>query len=428
LSLTRLLFGELASSSVAAHNAFLQRANSEHERDRVRSSALAFSAYLLARLIDALLELDTTADSQVGFQWQREATAKQLHDLPLDDPETNHLLGILEAIVHDSTQRSTLALNLTAYAYFLEHDGRLEEALTSLALSARVHGADLSPTDAASYGLFAARLNRLLTRWDQAVICYQAAEASARQQGDFVLALRGRLGQGTVARGQGNFPRARAIAEAVIREAVERNLPQVQCIAYADLSAVFSVQQLPLEALRASYAAFLIAITPLDRLHTLSNLGTCLADIGAYDQARLALEIATKVTVDFRLRANAMIDLMHLESLVGNRPAFERHRATITENYEQIPPSLAVDYHCKLGSGLARFGQNDRAIEALQRAMELSEAHALNARYFQVKQALQHLEAQRTAAKTEAPATLRQAPLVREVEVGLREYASAALE
>ena len=61
---------------------------------------------------------------------------------------------------------ASLRLSLIAYAYFLEHEGRLEEALDMLALAVRTHGAGGArrPEFAAS-ALFAGRLNRLLARW-----------------------------------------------------------------------------------------------------------------------------------------------------------------------------------------------------------------------------------------------------------------------
>jgi tetratricopeptide (TPR) repeat protein len=427
LSLVQLLFGELASSSLTVHSAFLQRAGNESAKRRKTSSDLAFGAYLIARLIETLLDLDETADSHAGFRWQMDATTRYVRNLPQDEPEANHLSGILEATTLDPGRRPALALSLTAYACFLEHEGRLEEALCGLALSARAHGAELPATELANYGLFAARLNRLLARWDHAVICYEAAELAAREQGDFMAALRGRLGQGAVARGQGNLPKARAIADKVVAEAVARGLPQVQCIAYADLSAVFTMLRMPLEAIHACYAAFLVATTPIDRMHALCNLGACLSDIEAHDQARLALDIAANAKADFRVQLNAKIELMNLESVVGNRLAFERHRAALAS--ESMPPSAAADYHFKLGIGFARFGQYDRAIETLARARELAETHALNAWYFRIDNVLNDLKARRAVeTKARAPAELKQAPLVLEVELGLRDYAAVPLE
>ena len=52
-----------------------------------------------------------------------------LRDLPGDTPETAHLSGIAEAVPATGRAAPGLRLTLTAYAYFLEHEGRLEEAI-----------------------------------------------------------------------------------------------------------------------------------------------------------------------------------------------------------------------------------------------------------------------------------------------------------
>jgi hypothetical protein len=66
-----------------------------------------------------------------------------------------------------------------AYAYFLEHEGRLEEAIEVLALGVRTHGPAVPAGDFAASALFAGRLNRQLARWPAATACYSAGENAA---------------------------------------------------------------------------------------------------------------------------------------------------------------------------------------------------------------------------------------------------------
>ena len=91
------------------------------------------------------------------------------------------------------------------------------------------------------------------------------------------------------------------------------------------------------------------------------------------------------------VRANALLELLELESGVGDRLAFERHRTAARELADRMPPSMAVDFRYKVGLGLARFGQTARARAAWQDALELAESHKLNEWYFRLERLLTHL-------------------------------------
>ncbi len=145
-------------------------------------------------------------EAQEGFAWQVAAVRRHLSDLAAEAPEAAHLRGIAEAVPGDPLPTPALRLCLTAYAYFLEHEARLDEALDVLGLASRAHGASVPAAEFAAIALFAGRLNRLLARWAAANTCYERAENSAQSAGDMVTMLRSRLGRSSVLRGQGNLP------------------------------------------------------------------------------------------------------------------------------------------------------------------------------------------------------------------------------
>jgi tetratricopeptide (TPR) repeat protein len=246
--------------------------------------------------------------------------------------------------------------------------------------------------------------------------------------GDPVFALRGRLGRGAVQRGLGNLPLAREVAETVVRDASDLNLPDVQALGYADLGAVYALQGLQLEELQANYQAFRLTRDSLQRMRTLGDLGIGLYRIGAHGAARLAFEIVASSNTSFGVRTNAMLELMDLESLSGNRMAFERCKGSIDQSRNNLPPSSATDYYYKLGVGLARFGQKGRAAEALKTAQAMAETHRLNAWYFRIEQALHDLALDSKEGSRPQPSELSEAPELREMELGLREYASTLPE
>lgn len=414
-------------TDVLEHAPFLERARLERENGRDDAARLALAGYVVARLIDRLLTKSGTPEMQEGFLWQLDAVRRHIRDLPGELPETAHLAGITESIPLDSQPLAALRLGLTAYAYFLEHEGRLDEALDSVSLAVRTHGEEVPPNDFAASALFCGRLHRLLAHWEAATTCYRAAEQAGLTIGDPISSFRGVLGQAAVLRGQGNLPSSRAMVLGVIRDAEPLGIPDIMHLAYADLGVVYELQGLKAESLHAKYRAFQLAPDSLQEMRALGDVGIGLAEIGHHPAARMALEIVADSDSSFLIRTNALIELMDLESSAGNRVAFERRRAAVESTLGQLSPSLSVDYYYKAGLGLARFGQLSRSADLLKEAARLAEENRLHAWYFKVERVLQNLAVcpDHDVELPDGP-ELTRAPQIREVELGLRQYAELA--
>jgi hypothetical protein len=408
--------------SLAEHSPFLERAARERDAGR---AALALAAYATGRLVDRWLARSSAlAADELGQELENIQT--HLHELPQQDPETAYLSRILEEIDLELTAAPGLGTELLAYAAFLEQQGCLEEALEATALAGRAFGPGIGPGEFAECALTAGRLNRLLAHWPAAVTCYEAAERTGRERGDLVAALRGRLGRGAVARGRGNLPAARQIAEAVREEARALNLPRVQALACADLAAACSELGQPFQALQADYETFLLHPDSDHRMRTLGNVGLDLVQLGWHDAARTAFTIVLRSDTTATVRLNALLELMALESAIGDPTAFERHHRVAETSRDQMPPSMQVDFLFKTASGRRRFGQPAAAKVALAEAQVIAEAHGLHAWSFRTDRALRDLDAAGDSGLPEPPATPRRdSPVVREVAAGLEEYADA---
>jgi tetratricopeptide (TPR) repeat protein len=424
------LFEEFGSSAdVLAHAPFLERARVEREHGREHAARLALGAYVVARLVDRLLSGLEGVEAREGFAWQVAAVRRHLSDLPSEAPEAAHLRGITEAVPGNPMPTPALRLCLTAYAYFLEHEARLDEALDILGLAGRAHGASVPPAEFAAIALFAGRLNRLLARWTAANTCYTRAEDAAVSAGDMVTVLRSRLGRSAVLRGQGNLPLSHTMAEDVAEQAKAAELCEVEAMAWSDLGAVLVLQGRLEESVQAKYRAFRLTEDSLNRMRVLGDLGVGLLRVRAYESARLAFEIVAASNTSFMVRSNAVLELMDLESAVGNRMAFERRRADAEASRERMPPSMAADFHFKAAVGMARFGRRKRAREFLNAGLKLAEEHRLNVWYFKFESELKALNALDAAEVREpelaTPESYNESPAVEEVTVGLREYALA---
>jgi tetratricopeptide (TPR) repeat protein len=402
----------------------LERARLEREHGHDDQARLALAGYVVARLVDRLLTKGTNPELHEGFLWQLDAVRRHISDLPGNLPETAHLAGITESVPVDGQPLASLRLGLTAYGYFLEHEGRLEEALDAVSLAVRTYGEEIPAAELGACAWFCGRLHRLLAHWEAAMECYRAAELAGELTGDLTSTLRGQLGCAAVLRGQGNLPAARLAVEEVLRQAEPLQLAEVLTNGYGDLGVVFELQGLKVESLHAKYRAFQQAPDSLQQMRALGDVGVGLAEIGCHRGARLAFEIVIDSTASFLVRTNALIELMDLESATGNRVAFERHRSAVETVLEQMSPSMLVDYHYKAGVGMARFGQLARAANLLKAAAELAETNRLNAWYFRVERVLENLALcpDHDIELPDGP-ELTRAPQIREVELGLRQYA-----
>lgn len=409
------------------HEDFLERARVERERGDDAASRCALAAYLVARVVGRALEGAVGEEERQAFAWQLESVRRYIGELDQQRPETRHLDGIVDAIrVTGAAPSPAVRMALTAFAYFLEHEGRLAEALDILGLAARTHGGAIPVSDFPAIALFAGRLNRLQAKFEAATAAYVAAEEGAQAIGDMNAQLVSRLGRAHVMRAQGNLPRARTMVEEVIADASANGLADTMSRAYADLGHVMSVQGDRHGALRATYEAFRLANDPLNRMRYLGDLGVELSELGYYDVARIAFSIVVASDTSFIINTNARLELMDIESASGNRVAFERHRSELREGAARMPPSMAIDFRYKSGLGLARFGQVARAREVWAEGMRLAESHRLNEWYFRLERVSAELETSALVQATRPEPKAAPAALA-DLAAGLTAYAEEAL-
>ena len=418
------------STTPLAHEAFLARAQAERERGADLGARLALGAYAVVRLLDAaILAGFDLADTEGAFTWQHARVRQYLDGLPGTEPEAAHLGGIVAALEQGP---AAVRASLTGYAWHLEQEARLDEAHEALVLAVRTWPGEIPPAEFGPLALFVARLHRLRARWVEATDAYRAAEEAGRHCGDAVVMLRGQAGQGAVLRGQGNLPAARHAAELVAAEAEARGLRDIQAGAAADLGVVLMLMGRQVEALAALYDSFQYTTDLTARMRVVGDLGIGLADLGVVEAARTAFEIVIASGTSRLVRVNAQIELMELESRVGNRVAFEQLRQAVRGFADRMPPSMAVDFRYKAGLGLARFGQTGRARVLWEEGRAIAEARGLNEPFFRLERLLHGApeawmaEASRTEAPSEVTTDAASVSALRRMTVGLRLYASLA--
>jgi len=390
---------------------------------------LALAAFLVTSLVDRMLRMARDPGDLDGFRWQLRSTRHFVQELPDKVAETAHLAALIDSLDAEGAPRHVVVrMGLIAYAYYLNQEARLEDALDILELASRTHEDGYQAEEFASFAIFVGRVNRRLARWPAAERAYQAAEKTAAQIGDDRTVLFCQLGLANLHRGTGDLARSRATVEAVLAQSDSANLADVRSAAYSDLSAVLERQGNRIDAVVMEYHAFQTAVDDTSRWRSLANLGASLSGIGEYQAARCALEVVARRSEIFGSRTNAVIELIGLTSAVGDELGFRRYLRSAEEQEQAMPPSMAVDYRYNAGVGMARFGRIDQARDLLTAALELAREHGLNTWYFKVERVLEGLDAciETDQAQVSNEEVLGTSSLG-EVTSGLRELATASL-
>ena len=405
---------------------FLERANAGGAADEARRRA-ALGAYLVARLIDRRRSDDGTPESAEGLRWQRDSTLHYLRDLPAEDGETPFLMRVAAAVEVESAAALPLVrVALSEYASYLEYEARLDEALDALRLSATTWQQSVPPGEFAALALFAGRLNRQLARWECAGDSYAAAEDAAVSVGDRVSELRARLGRAGVLRALAQVAAARSLIESVIEDAgADGYLAPVLGLAYADLGALLAQSGRPVDAIHATYEAYRHTPDRSQRIRILGELGTGLAELGAYAPARAAFEIVVSSTCGPLARARAWIGLMEIASAEGDRVGFERSRAAAGALAPSLPPGIAADLGFRTAAGLARFGQFGRARAIWRDTLALANERGLEDWSLTISRVLDHLDECRARGGW-VPDSARATPDVEALAADLHQLASLA--
>lgn len=368
---------------------FLRRAAAERRLGRENSAAEA--AWHVLRLVDRLDEYGTPGASV--SEWGLLHATRLLREVETDDPDSNHLRGILEATLSDPAHRdAVLRMALTAYAYHLEHEGRYAEARELLRLVVLRTAPAPAPAEAVPLSFFLARLDLTLARWAAASRAYRFAEELARQLYLPENEMLARLGMAGVLLGQGDLPGAEAMTRDVIDCARSLGAGEIEGRAMADLATVLARRGHLPDSLMTRYNCLELVRDPTQRARIFGELGDALRQVGSCDAARLAFGLALAGDSSARNITRVHVALMELESARKNRVGFERHRSELADLESRMSPENGVAFRYHSGVGFARFGAFSRARATLHEALRMAEAHHLNDWYFRVDRILAELD------------------------------------
>jgi tetratricopeptide (TPR) repeat protein len=378
------------------HEPFLERA----QRSDIDQRA-ALAGFLTLRLVDqfAAHRIPPHPDA---LAYQCNATSEFLREFDPPATEVNHLVEVVR--LAQETKPSDVRLlwpPLMAYAYWLEQELRLDEALDVLDTVMRLdtEGVD---EEVIACCLQRGRTLRQLGRFDDAQESYRTAGSLAEQRGDTHSELLSRIGRGIVLERLGNLPASEETLTSALEEARRIGDQDARARASHDLANTYGRMQRTADAVPLLYAAYQTYDERLKKLRALSDLGVIFKQLGRLGAAEDAFTVVASGDIPRDMRVTAALELIETSASKGDRLAFERWKR-LAEPDVHTSPYLSVDYNLKVGLAFERFGNRERSLKCLERARELADQHGLHQYSFEAERCLHSIRDRESAANPQPP-------------------------
>jgi len=389
------------------HSVFLRRLAGA----RAATSAdarLGNAAFLALRLVDLLGPGRGPAHADV-FRYQHAATERVCRELPNDCTETGHLTGLVRATADAFQEQDVrvVAPALLAYAYFLEDELRLDEALDALETLHRVGAERLACADAIAVQLRIGRVNRKLNRFVEGDVAYALAGVLADAAGNVRSSFLSRVGRAISIQARGNLAEAERLFRELAVDARAAQERDIEARAHHALGTTLLLRGQVAEGIIDVWRAVELYEDESSRVRALGDLGLMLLAVGEAAAAERALLEVIRLGHSMRdVVHNATIELMHCASYRGDRLGFERWRAACEARRANMPPNILADFLLKAGIGQARFGRFSQAEGLMDAALDVAERADSNELLFRIERIRNGLRSREadlcTAAETAA--------------------------
>jgi tetratricopeptide (TPR) repeat protein len=371
------------------HEPFLRRA-ADSEDGVISGVALGgFLTLRLADVFDGRFER-LSADALV---YQVQATRDYLGDLYPATAEVKHLQEIVRASQKGFEQRNRRVLwpTLLAFAFWLEQELRLEEALDVLDTAMGLSDGKDGEEEVATL-LQKARVLRLTGSFEDAESYYTSAGERAHRRGDKHSELLGRIGLGIILEQRGNLPQSESVLRAVLKEAESTGDRDAMARACHDLSGTLAHMKRHGEAAAFAFRAFQLYDQHVPQLRALVDVGILLKNTAMFDAAEDAFHLVLGQGPPPEVHHNTIIELLDVAGSKRDRVGFERWRKACGDIEPQLPGRMVVDLRFKLGLCWARFGEQERARAALQETVQLANQYRMFKYAIEAETALSNIE------------------------------------
>jgi tetratricopeptide (TPR) repeat protein len=306
------------------HEPFLKRAADPGEGT---SGAHALGGFLAMRLVDQFAA-DRRPPAPEALAYQVRATRDFLCDLHSQEIETQHLLNLVHTAEHarHADAGRLLWAPVLAFAYWLESQLRLEEAMDVLDTALRLGSGDAPLEEQIATHLQRGRVLREVGRFEESREDYVRAGSLAHRAGDGRSERRSRVGRALIFQAVGNLPEAERMLRAVLEDARAAGDRVAEAHAKHDLANTLELMGRPEDGIPLAFNAYQLYEEPLQRFRALSDLGILFKDLGNHEAAQDAFMLVIEGEPPPEIRLTTVSELIEIAGLRGDRLAFERWR------------------------------------------------------------------------------------------------------
>ena len=347
---------------------------------------------VLLRLVDAWFDEGTAVAA--SDSWGVRSVRAAIEEMTTGSPSRALLLAALEAMTHAQlSDMRAVEPKLMAYARCLDLDGKWALAADVYeTVIAHVHPDDESEISVNAL-LRRGHCLRQLGQDAEATESFATAGDVAHRHGDMIGALRARIGEAKIIIARGNLP----VADQMLRETVEKadahGLREVRSLASHDRSYIAYTTGNYDAAVRFAYDALRDNVSSSERDRILNDLATSFYMLGVRSAARDAFLILAATACEQYQRWIASINLMELAAEDLMELEFERHRRHLAA--APLPPLLRTQFELHAGQGYRQLGNDDAAVQWMERALGTATEHSLNQHIFAAEKALKAATAPR---------------------------------
>ena len=382
------------------HEPFLQRAAASEAHD---DGGAGLAAFLAMRLVDQFCVQDGELNTD-AVRYQCNATQSFVADI-YPQTDTTSLLSEIIVVANSALETGDHRLlfsPLLAFAYCLEQEVRLEEALDVLDTTLRLSDGRDAAEEVAAY-LQRGRIQRISGSLHESLESYQNGGSMAHRLGDTHSELLSRIGCGIVSRVFGNLPESEKLLRSAIADASALADRDAEARACHDLAGTLHFAGRGTEAVPLAFKAYELYESSIQQARALGDTGTILKELGFYSAARNAFTLVLESELPAEVMVGTELEFLELCSLVGDRLSFERWRQAIEKKRHLLLPETMVDFELKLGVGFSRFEEMQAGETHLSNAVALAEEYGMGERIFYAERQLEEVQQKNQQLEEVAP-------------------------
>jgi tetratricopeptide (TPR) repeat protein len=296
------------------------------------------------------------------------------------------LTGVVEALSTSAGIDDAVCAALLAYGRALDYEASWGLATDVFSTVAKIVKPERNARLAVEAHIAVGGAARRNGDWEVSARAYSQAAHIADTLGDRSGVLTVQVGIANTYLAKGNLPQAQVILDDVVTQARDQSIPDVEAMALHSRGVLAARRGEHADGLKLASEALALTSGSTERDLVLGDIAGMFVQLGMYNPARDAyLILATTSQTQF-VKWTAILNLMELASLEGIEEAFDSYARELTA--APIGVWLRSHFLLFLGEGLDRFGKEEAAREALERAVDFADANQIHQVSFKAQAAL----------------------------------------